>query len=139
MSDREKLLNLTREATAKIANHCANTSCEKCAKESGKYDKESGKCKCSTMEMFTDHLIANGVTVQKWIPVSESLPEDGALSIVTYIRCDNGEPASDGIAYLDRGCWYWRFDSPEDDEVVLAEITHWMPLPSAEGLDNDSK
>lgn len=65
----------------------------------------------------------------RWIPVSESLPEDGALSIVTYIRYDNGEPASDEIAYRDRGCWYWRFDSPENDEVVLVEITHWMPLP----------
>lgn len=27
-------------------------------------------------ESLADHLISNGVTVQKWIPVSERLPKD---------------------------------------------------------------
>lgn len=76
MSDREKLLNLTREAIAKVAHHCANTSCEKCAKDSGKCDKESGKCQCRTMEMFTDHLIANGVTVSTKARPLEEWNED---------------------------------------------------------------
>ena len=112
MNDREKLIDLIIDAKRR--------------------DPETG----SFTEFLADHLIANGVTVDddndfhvRWIPVSERLPEDCALSIVTYIRCDNGKPASDGIAYRDRGCWYWRFDSPENDEVVLVEITHWMPLP----------
>ncbi len=29
------------------------------------------------IEKIADHLIANGVTIQKWIPVSERLPESG--------------------------------------------------------------
>lgn len=85
--------------------------------------------KCFKVQRIADHLIANGVTVAEWIPVSERLPDDGQLAIVTYIRYDNGEPASDGIAYRDRGYWYWRGEEPEDDEEVVVEITHWMPLP----------
>lgn len=138
MSDREKLLNLTREATAKIANHCANTSCEKCAKESGKYDKESGKCKCSTMEMFTDHLIANGVTVQQWIPVSERLPDKKGkyLALLEYVKCtmilnfsldflvcdEYGFPTKEK-----KSCFYYYDDDWENIEVP--EVTHWMPIP----------
>lgn len=118
MSDREKLLNLTREATARIANHCANTSCEKCAKDSGKYDKESGKCKCSTMEMFTDHLIANGVTVQKWIPVSERLPKYREDVLVT-------DGKSVCTAWLSKSnAWIRSYTS-----AILDGFTHWMPMP----------
>ena len=120
MSDREKLLNLTREATAKIANHCANISCEKCAKESGKYDKESGKCKCSIMEMFTDHLIENGVTVKRWIPVSEMLPNRSEDVLVT-----DGEQLC--TAWLSRGNAWIRSDT----SAILDGITHWMPMPQA--------
>lgn len=118
MSDREKLLNLTREATAKIANHCANTSCEKCDKESGKYDKESGKCKCSTMEMFTDHLIANGVTVQKWIPVSERLPRFMQIVLVT-----NGKYVYKA-ALNTKNKWIGDYINS-----MTFKATHWMPMP----------
>ena len=34
-------------------------------------------------EKFADHLIANGVTVQQWIPVTERLPaEDGEYIVL---------------------------------------------------------
>ena len=33
-------------------------------------------------EKIADHLIANGVTVQEWIPVTERLPEEGE-----YVLC----------------------------------------------------
>ena len=118
MSDREKILNLTREATAKIANHCANTSCEKCAKASGKYDKESGKCKCSTMEMFTDHLIANGVTVQKWIPVSDMLPRFMQIVLVT-----DGKHAYKA-ALNTKNKWIGDYINS-----MTFKATHWMPMP----------
>lgn len=80
-------------------------------------------------EWLADYLVSHGVTVQRWIPVGERLPKGGELAIVTYIRADNGRPASDGIAYRNHGVWYWRFDGPEEDEEVFVEITHWMPLP----------
>ena len=81
------------------------------------------------MEQIADRLIANGVvisknetTTQRWIPVTERLPEDSGMYIVT---------ANDGHAHrvtfviwqkrnkiwnLTGARSYWR-------------VTHWMPLP----------
>lgn len=37
----------------------------------------------SFVNKIADHLIANGVTIQKWIPVTERLPEKEGTYIVT--------------------------------------------------------
>ena len=83
---------------------------------------------------MADHLIANGVTVQKWIPVTERLPEN-----------DYGKHWKERRHYLVRFnpsglmCvahygykeYDWWID--EHDCVLSAtnykEVTHWMPLP----------
>ena len=86
-------------------------------------------------EFIADHLIANGVTVQQWIPVTERLPE-----MQTYTSDDPND--------------YWEYDCSQmvlaytDDGVRVVEcckdnvglhwcteggtdynVTHWMPLP----------
>jgi hypothetical protein len=72
-------------------------------------------------EKCVDHLITNGVTVQKWIPVTERLPdkEGRYLCVVrigksgaVYVRVMNG----DGFGF--------SLNRIYDDDV-----THWMPLP----------
>lgn len=91
---------------------------------------------------LADHLIANGVTIQRLIPVSERLPEDddrltfyddGRLRCTTVlaytvygrtipknrlkVRIVNNE-------YLDTQAtdgWVWASGTEE--------VTHWMPLP----------
>ena len=73
-----------------------------------------------TFEEQVDHLIANGVTVQEWISVNDRLPEpkekticidtDGNMMIGTYTE------------------WGWMFP------CYFKSPTHWMPLPSTEGL-----
>lgn len=83
------------------------------------------------IEALADHLIANGVAVQRWIPVTERLPEDGELVLVMA----NGKPAKEitlvqayelGWCRSDRdGKWFlegWPAWSG-------AEVTHWMPIP----------
>ena len=60
-----------------------------------------------------DHLIANGVTVQKWIPVTERLPEKTGL----YMGFDTHF----GVILA-----YYTTDKMM---VTWEEITHWMPLP----------
>ena len=66
-----------------------------------------------------DHLIANGVTVQKWIPVSERLPEKSAY----YIVMIQG-------ALLPTTLYYRRMQNEwVDDDSEYYNITHWMPLP----------
>ena len=71
-------------------------------------------------EQIADNLIANGVTIQRWIPVTERLPK-------AY---------TDVLAYRKSGCEveccidihsnFWLKD-PTSEHIV----THWMPLPEA--------
>ena len=68
-----------------------------------------------TAEEHADHLIANGVTVQQWIPVSERLPEENT-AVMTY--------RESGIEVEYR--WHKGWDN---DEFTPCPVTHWMPLP----------
>ena len=70
---------------------------------------------CS-IEEIADYLIANGVTIQKWIPVTERLPEDAS----TVLAIDNDGTISSAY-YVGR--WHSGGDLDED------AVTHWMPLP----------
>ena len=63
-----------------------------------------------------DYLIDNGVTVQKWIPVTERLPDCAD----TVLAVDG-----DGIRATAYYVGYWH-SGGELDEYA---ITHWMPLP----------
>lgn len=63
MSDREKLIELLKESKL-------------CLK---RFDEQYTD---KTIAAIADYLISNGVTVQKWIPVSERLPEDDSPVLV---------------------------------------------------------
>jgi hypothetical protein len=76
------------------------------------------------IEKIADHLIAHGVTVQGWIPVTERLPERTL-------------PPKDVLVYHDLGCgmfvdraWY-SYDKKRWCSVLgmKLKVTHWMPLP----------
>lgn len=69
-------------------------------------------------EKVADHLISHGVTVQRWIPVSESLPEK--FQIVLRLR--NCRDAFGFECVMRNGGWL-------NDDVLDAPVTHWMPLP----------
>ena len=86
-----------------------------------------------------DHLIANGVTAQKWIPVTERLPEigDTYLVVVKYkydweddytIDTDVAmfHPYDNPDAYIDNR-WDTYIDWDEGQQYI--HVTHWMPLP----------
>ena len=73
-------------------------------------------------DRFADHLIANGVTVQEWIPVEERLPEEKVNCIVYYKHayCDNDDYWAIGICFYNGEKFQmdWSY-----------KVTHWMPLP----------
>ena len=69
---------------------------------------------------IADYLTEHGVTVQKWIPVTERLPEDE----VDVLACDVRDGFV-GVCYL-QYCERWVC---RDWFLDLSEITHWMPLP----------
>ena len=81
-------------------------------------------------EAVADHLIANGVTVQRWIPVAERLPKAGEA-----VLCIN-KKGNMFVAYHSKSL---------NDLFVLPEFpighkglrraTHWMPLPEPPGKD----
>ena len=76
-------------------------------------------------EKVADHLIANGVTVQEWIPVTERLPDMFCGVLVYCPICKNIYEV-----YLNaRGEWHF-FDTSVGGAVLHDLVTHWMPLPT---------
>ena len=69
--------------------------------------------------------IAELEAAQRWIPVSERLPEDGETVFVIihdgFERFENGNEVA-RLTYLGNGNW-WSWES---ERYV---VTHWMPLP----------
>ena len=69
--------------------------------------------------------IAELKAAQRWIPVSERLPEDGETVFVIihdgFERFENGNEVA-RLTYLGNGNW-WSWKS----ERYI--VTHWMPLP----------
>ena len=117
MNDREKLIDILESA------------------ESAVYWNSDDR---GFIEKIADHLIANGVTVQKWIPVSERLPDknDEYIVFLKYVKTITiMNFALDFVIHDEYGlptkekksCFYYYDDDWENIEVP--EVTHWMPIP----------
>ena len=102
MNDREKLIDILESA------------------ESAVYWNSDD---CGFIEKIADHLIANGVTVQQWIPVSERLPKK-FVTVLVQMPLEEPCPTVTWGFLTDSGLWHANFFDREKDEV-----THWMPLP----------
>ena len=76
---------------------------------------------------IADHLISNGVIVQKWISVKDRLPEYSNDGFADAVLVTDGFVQH--MAYFVGG--EWRFaESGEIKEPMWYRITHWMPLPN---------
>lgn len=100
------------------------------------------------LNMFVTNLLAHGVTVQEWISVNDKMPEMGehhqsedVLVCIDY-RPDDPDTTEDtyvSIDHVDFNCFgqgefSCERDDPRDGEPSPYFVTHWMPLPSTEGL-----
>lgn len=92
------------------------------------------------LNMFVTNLLAHGVTVQEWIPVDDRLPEETGryLAVKKRIAPDElGGNRTDIVIlrfFVDDG---FRMPTHIPDWIngeINEEVTHWMPLPSTEGL-----
>ena len=109
MDAKEKLVELLS------VDCCPNDGCDFCA-----YVDFEG-CR---PHFLADHLIANGVTVQEWIPVTERMPEIGQKCLIA-----NREIVVRGWLRPD-GVWKTGVSSDEIwSKFSLHPPTHWMPLP----------
>jgi len=88
------------------------------------FGKREGK-RYTTAWHIANHLIANGVTVQEWIPVTERLPEHFGVFIVA-IRVPNEERVGKDCADFDPFAKTWLPSMCWDKGYA---VTHWMPLP----------
>ena len=98
------------------------------------FDYNHGKGDGYIPRNFADHLIANGVTVQEWIPVDDRLPEYSNDGFADAVLVTDGFVQH--MAYFVGG--EWRFaESGEIKEPMWYRITHWMPLPLEPEVKND--
>ena len=95
---------------------------------------------CAMVRGIVDALIENGVTVQEWISVDDRLPDETGryLAVKKRIAPDElGGNRTDIVIlrfFVGDG---FRMPTHIPDwinEEINEEITHWMPLPSTEGL-----
>lgn len=88
---------------------------------------ENLSCDIARNMFVVDFMMANGVTVQEWIPVTERLPENIANRVL--VVCER----SNGVFYAHYEKPFWI--NLETDKPFISTVTHWMPLPSTEGLE----
>lgn len=71
---------------------------------------------------IADHLIANGVTVQRWIPANEPPKKyrDEYGELIPFLVCEYGTEKPFRAVYDGRE---WG------DGCFAIMVTHWMPLP----------
>ena len=106
MNDREKLIELLDNFNYELSDYIGNN-------------------KFIVIDNHTelaDHLIANGVTVQRWIPVTERLPEDGEIVLV----CGSRSGVYTAV-HNKPGCY--RGWHKLNSKNHYCNPTHWMPLP----------
>ena len=80
----------------------------------------NGEC-CVDKTEAVAFLIANGVTVQEWLPVTERLPKNIANRVL--VVCER----SNGVFYAHYEKPFWI--NLETDKPFISKVTHWMPLP----------
>ena len=104
MDVKKKLVELLR------VNPCYNKDCIEC-------DKRKKDCWFGEL---ADHMIANGVTVQEWIPASEPPKEPGEYIVAKKNWLDGHLESSQGR---------WNGADWLVDRTECLMVSHWMPLP----------
>ena len=78
-----------------------------------------------TFDQGADWLIANGVTVQKWISVNDRLPEP-FVPVLACIPSEEPLPTVHESYIADHGAWVCILTA---ERYKTGEVTHWMPIP----------
>lgn len=115
MAMREKLIELIFVGQVLADSMCKKQAeCNKCP-----YDTPNA-CRMGAM---VDHIIANGVTIQQWIPASNPPKESGMYNVT--VEKLYGITYSD-VAYFDALSKKWGTNT---HHYSCDKVTHWMPLP----------
>ena len=103
---------------------------------------EAAELHHSEREAIADHLLANGVTVQQWIPVTEAMPREHDSMFAKWhgtplwkpgmFRTTSGDvlvcvefgEGSRLVSTARTNSGEWNISS-----IFGGKVTHWMPLP----------
>ena len=122
MDVREKLMELQSIIT------CPNAICNFC-----EHFKNKSACERHKKEVIADNMIANGVTVQEWIPVEDELPEVGGY-VVCIAKRNPFSRFMPMVARIEKNGWV----NPMTEQYI-SEVTHWMPLPEPPEEDDKNE
>ena len=100
-------------------------SCSGCPDGMSPFDDSCGSCRYKesamcNLECLADQLIANGVTVQEWIPASEPPKEPGEYIVAKKNWLDGHLESSQGR---------WNGADWLVDRTECLMVSHWMPMP----------
>ena len=88
-------------------------------------------------EALADHLIANGVTVQRMTPITEEIPPGECLAVNTCGAYMVGKIVKDPYCTI---TGYACMSDIVGTEFGIGDVTHWQPLPeplkAREGQNN---
>ena len=91
-------------------------------------------------EVLSDHLIANGVTVQEWISVKDRLPDNKERDwVLAQVVEDNGFMHIPKVMEYrqQRNDWFEETYGWLSEHNGAFTVTHWMPLPPVPEVKND--
>ena len=74
------------------------------------------------VEAVADYLLDSGVTVQEWIPVTERLPEESGMYIIT---ANDGHAQRVSFVQWQKKNRIWNLTGARS----YWRVTHWMPMP----------
>ena len=77
-------------------------------------------CDECVFRSFNAERCRNFTRKQRWIPVSERLPEKGKDVVITALRWGEVD-----VGWCEDGVWGSEFVN----KYECGEVTHWMPLP----------
>lgn len=81
---------------------------------------------------LVDYLVKNGVTVQEWISVDDRMPEAGGY-VVCIAKRNPFSRFMPMVARIEKNGWV----NPITEQYI-SKVTHWMPMPSTEGIEDDT-
>lgn len=93
---------------------CKDCSCYDC-----EHENNEKACIEHIKHNMADHLIANGVTIRRWIPVKKE-PHSYDVFIAT-MQFPDGERVAGIAIYNEDGSWIPEYEG--------AKVTHWMDFP----------
>lgn len=116
MAEREKLIELLADCCDMRDKRCVGCKLDL---------PEAVDCKKDRFGKLADHLIANGVTVQEWIPVTDRLPEHRGDVLVCAFWHEKWQTR---IGWFAKDMDGWHVKASNEYHIDIS-VSHWMPLP----------